>query len=140
MHHVICFYLQGGQTIQLQVKVIPGSSRTCVAGWLGKVLKVRVRPPAERGKANQAVEKTVSQALGVSGGCVRILKGLTSSRKVLEITGLSEAEVYERLPAAVGRRGIRVSAKSIEGLPLPSVSPGISRSGSVRSGVWKDFM
>ena len=98
MHHVICFYLQGGQTIQLQVKVIPGSSRTCVAGWLGKVLKVRVRPPAERGKANQAVEKTVSQALGVSGGCVRILKGLTSSRKVLEITGLSEAEVYERLP------------------------------------------
>jgi len=58
---------------------------------------VRVTAPAERGKANAAVEAVVAEALGVAAQCVRVVTGTTSPRKVVEITGLSEAEVYHRL-------------------------------------------
>lgn len=53
--------------------------------------------PAERGKANAAVEATVAEAVGVSKACVRVVAGHASPRKVIEIAGLSEAEVHDRL-------------------------------------------
>ena len=55
----------GGETIKIQVKVIPSSSRDAIAGWLGEALKVRVSAPPERGLANAAVETVVAAALGV---------------------------------------------------------------------------
>lgn len=81
----------------LQLKVVPGASRENVAGWLGDVLKVRVRAPAERGKANAAVERLVAEALGVALNAVRITAGRTSPRKTLEISGLSLAEIHAKL-------------------------------------------
>jgi hypothetical protein len=97
---------EGGATIKLRVKVIPGSSRNCVAGWLGETLKVRVTAVAERGRANAAVEETVAEALGVPGRCARVVAGRTSPRKLVEIVGLSESEVHRRLSrgAAIGPR------------------------------------
>ncbi len=85
------------QTVRLQIKVVPGSSRDGIAGWLGKTLKVRVSAPAERGKANAAAEKTVAEALGVPVACARIVRGTTSARKVVEISGLSRSEIHDRL-------------------------------------------
>lgn len=84
-------------SVRLQVKAVPGSSRDCLAGWLGDTLKVRVTAPAERGKANAAIESLVTEALGLPKGSARIVAGRTSARKVLEIAGLSEAEVYRCL-------------------------------------------
>ena len=86
---------------QLPIKVVPGASRDGVAGWLGETLKVRVAAPAERGRANAAVERILAEALGLSKECTRITRGKTSPRKVVEIIGLSESEVYRRL-AKVG--------------------------------------
>jgi uncharacterized protein len=83
--------------IRLQVKAIPGASRDCVVGWLGDTLKVRVTAPAERGKANAAIETIIAEALGLPRRCAQVVAGTTSPRKVVEITGLSEAEVYRRL-------------------------------------------
>ena len=88
----------GGHTaIKLRVKVVPASSRNCIAGWLGDTLKVRVTAPAEAGKANAAVEATVADALGLSRDAAHIVAGRTSQRKVLEIAGLSESDVHARL-------------------------------------------
>jgi uncharacterized protein (TIGR00251 family) len=84
-------------TIKLPIKVVPGSSRDCIAGWLGDTLKVRVRAPAERGKANAAVEEIVAKALGVPKARARIVAGNTSARKIIQISGLSEAEIQHRL-------------------------------------------
>ncbi len=84
-------------TVKLAIKVVPGSSRTCLAGWLGETLKVRVTAPAERGKANTAVEAVVSEALGIPRGRAQIVSGKASPRKLLEIAGLSQSEVYRRL-------------------------------------------
>jgi uncharacterized protein YggU (UPF0235/DUF167 family) len=69
-----------------------------VAGWLGDVLKVRVTAPAERGRANAAVEELLAAALGVPRESVRIVAGTASARKVAVISGLSETEARRRLP------------------------------------------
>lgn len=83
--------------MKLNIKVVPGASRDGIAGWLGDALKVRVAAPAEKGKANAAVEKIVAAALGVAPECVSITRGKASARKVIEITGLDEAELARRL-------------------------------------------
>ena len=85
------------QTVKLSIKVVPGSSRDAIAGWLGEALKVRVRAPAERGKANAAVERIVAEALGVPIQCARIVRGMTTARKIIEISGLPRSEVHHRL-------------------------------------------
>ena len=76
---------------------MPGSSRESIDGWIGEALKVRVTAPAERGKANAAVEKAVAAALGLPKGRARVVAGRTSTRKILEIDGLSDAEVHRRV-------------------------------------------
>ena len=83
--------------MKLRIKVVPGSSRDGLAGWLGDTLKVRVRAPAERGKANAAVEEIVAAALGVAPARARIVAGHASARKVIEVSGFSEAEIQDRL-------------------------------------------
>jgi uncharacterized protein YggU (UPF0235/DUF167 family) len=80
--------------------VVPGSSRDAIAGWLGDTLKVRVKAPAERGRANAAVEEILAGALGVPKECARIVAGRTSARKVVEIHGLAEPEIRRRLSRA----------------------------------------
>lgn len=87
-------------SFRLAVKVVPKSSRSGIAGWLGQSLRVRVAAPAERGKANAAVEKLIAKALGLSRGAVCIVAGKSSPRKVVQISGLSEAEIHRRLSAS----------------------------------------
>jgi len=82
---------------RLPIKVVPGSSKNCIAGWLGETLRIRVIAPPERGKANIAVEKIIAEALGVSNDSVNIVQGLTSARKVVEITGMAESDIRSRL-------------------------------------------
>ena len=88
----------------MPIKVVPASSRNCIAGWLGETLKVRVTAPAERGKANLAVETIIAETLEVSRECIRVVAGQTSARKTVEIIGLSESEVYLRLSKVSGRQ------------------------------------
>ena len=56
-----------------------------------------MRAPAEGGKANAAAEKLVAGALDLPKGSAVIVKGRTSARKVIEITGLPEAEIRRRI-------------------------------------------
>ena len=87
-------------SFKLAIKVVPGSSRSGIVGWLGDTLKVRVTAPPERGKANAAVEALLRSALGLSGDATRIVSGGSSPRKVVEIVGLSEQEARRRLSDA----------------------------------------
>ena len=84
-------------TVRLPIKVVPGSSRDAVVGWMEDTLKVRVHAPAERGKANAAVERLVAAALAHPADCVRIVSGHTKARKTIEIADLSLDEIHARL-------------------------------------------
>jgi uncharacterized protein (TIGR00251 family) len=89
--------------MRLSVKVVPKASRDSIAGWLTDTLKITVRAPAEGGKANAAVEEILARTLAVPK-CARIIAGKTSSRKVVEISGLSESEIRRRLSTIAGER------------------------------------
>jgi hypothetical protein len=89
--------MTGDAAIRLKVKVVPGSSRDSIAGWLGDTLKVRVTAQPERGKANAAVEAAIAEVLGIPIKSARVIQGRTSPRKIVEVLGLSESDVYRRL-------------------------------------------
>jgi len=91
--------------VRLAVKVVPGASRGGLAGWLGDALKLRVTAPPERGRANAAVCALLAEMLSLPGGCVRVVGGHGSARKVVEIDRLSAAEVDARLGRPQHRTG-----------------------------------
>jgi uncharacterized protein (TIGR00251 family) len=83
--------------VKLSLKVVPGASRSGVAGRLGDMVKVKVTEQAEGGKANAAVVAVLAAALGVPGSDLKIVAGGKSPLKVVEIGSLSEKEVFARL-------------------------------------------
>jgi uncharacterized protein YggU (UPF0235/DUF167 family) len=94
-------WVMGAVSFKLAVKVVPGSSRSGIAGWLGDTLRVRVTASPERGKANKAVEALLSEVLALPSGGARIVAGESSPRKTVEIIGISESEIRRRLSDAV---------------------------------------
>lgn len=84
----------------LDVKVVPGASRTRVMGWLGEALKVAVAAPPEGGKANRAVCEVLAGVLGVPMGSVTVVSGLGHPRKRIRVEGLGREQVLQRLAAA----------------------------------------
>jgi len=85
--------------MKLKIKVVPKSSRNSIAGWMGDTLKVCVNAAPGKGKANLAAQDILAAALGLPKDKVRIVSGLTSARKLVEIGELSEAEIKQKLCA-----------------------------------------
>lgn len=83
--------------IELSVKVVPGASRTAVAGRWGNALKVAVAAPAEGGKANAAVIKLLAKLFGVKKGDIELTSGHTRPLKRLSIRGLTADRARARL-------------------------------------------
>ena len=84
--------------VRLVVKVAAAARRERIEGWLGEALKVSVRAPRERGKANRAVAALLRSALGTEP---TLLRGERAPRKVFRIDGLDEAEVRARIDRAI---------------------------------------
>jgi uncharacterized protein YggU (UPF0235/DUF167 family) len=76
-------------TTRLDVKVSPKASRNAVTGWMGEVLKISVTAVPERGKANDAVEQLLADALGLPRSAVTVVAGHTSKLKRVQIVGLT---------------------------------------------------
>ena len=81
----------------VNVKVVPGASRDRVVGRYGDGIKVQVSAPPEGGKANGAVVAVIAGVLGVKAGQVRIVRGHTQARKVVEVEGMDGADMLGRL-------------------------------------------
>lgn len=82
---------------RLRVKVVPGSSKSEISGWLGDMLKVRVTAPPEKGKANAALVLLLARSLGLSKKDLEVISGKTSQEKLVEVRGLSISQVRNRL-------------------------------------------
>ena len=76
----------GAWHIPLLVRAGAGSDR--VIGEHDGRLKVEVKAPPEKGKANQAVEALVADRLGVRKSAVSIVAGMTSRKKTVRIEGI----------------------------------------------------
>jgi len=81
----------------LKIKVVPGSSRNHIAGWLGESLKIRVTANPEKGKANDAVVTLLADTLKIPKQDITLSSGASSPRKVFKISGLSHSEIKTRL-------------------------------------------
>lgn len=80
------------------MRVTPRASRNEVAGFDAEgTLRVAVTSPPVDGEANAAVVEVVARRLGVPRGAVRVARGQTGRRKLLEVDGLDEATVRARL-------------------------------------------
>jgi len=73
---------------RFNVKVVPGSSRDQIVGWLGDALKIRVTAPPEKGKANEAVIDLLAEALGISSDDIEVVSGHSSPSKIIAINGM----------------------------------------------------
>lgn len=82
----------------------PGATHPGIAGVHGDALRVRVREPAERGRANRAVEALLAETLGVPRDAVAVASGTTGRAKRVRVTGVDAARVAERLSAALAQR------------------------------------
>ena len=74
------------------VKVHPRARRSAVTGRLGDAWKLDLTAPPAEGKANQECIRFVAELMGVPRARVRIVTGLTSRTKVVEIEGVTEEE------------------------------------------------
>ncbi len=89
----------GHSTLTLHIQ--PGAKKTEVTGLYGDALKIRLAAPPVDGKANAALIDFVAQRLGVLRSSVSLKSGLTSRRKVLEIS-VPVTDIRQRLLGASG--------------------------------------
>lgn len=91
----------------LGVKVVPGSRREEIVGWLGERLKVKVAAPPEDGRANEAVCRLIATTLGVGVRAVSVVSGHSRPEKTLRIEGVAAETLALRLGVADAGGGSR---------------------------------
>jgi len=84
---------------RVTVKVHPRARRSRIAGKLGDAYKLDLAAPPVDGKANQECIRFLADLAGVAASRVRIVLGLTSRTKVIEIEGVSHEELEGKLRA-----------------------------------------
>jgi uncharacterized protein YggU (UPF0235/DUF167 family) len=71
--------------MRVEIHVRPNASKTAVGGEHDGALVVRVTEPAEAGRATDAALAAVAKALRVRVGAVRLVRGATSRRKLVDV-------------------------------------------------------
>lgn len=85
-------------TLVLTLHVQPGARATEAAGRHGDALKLKIAAPAADNKANEALTTFLQRSLGLPRAAIRIAHGMSSRKKVIEITA-APAAVAARLRA-----------------------------------------
>ena len=82
---------------RITVKVHPRAKRTRIAGRVGDAYKLELAAPPTDGKANDECVRFLAEVAAVPRARVRIVLGLTSRTKVVEIEGMPQETLLERL-------------------------------------------
>lgn len=83
--------------VSFAVKVHPRARKNAVTGELGEALKVALTAPPAEGRANQALVEFLAELLQLPRASVTIAAGRSSRNKVVRISGLTAAQVGERI-------------------------------------------
>ena len=83
---------------RLSLKVVPGSSRDEIVGWLGDSLKVKVKAPPEKGRANEAVVALLAERLGIDASSIVVVSGHSSPAKVVAVDGMDDEAIRAAFP------------------------------------------
>jgi uncharacterized protein YggU (UPF0235/DUF167 family) len=82
---------------RLRLRIAPGSRRPGIAGRYGDGWKLRVAPPPEDGRANDAVVALIAEALELPRAAVSIVSGHAGRDKIVALDGIDPAEADRRL-------------------------------------------
>jgi uncharacterized protein len=85
--------------IRFSAVIQPRSSKNEVAGVYNNSLKIRLTSPPVDGAANKACVKFLAKWLGVSPSRVRIISGLSSKNKTIEISDMDKSIFQDTLVA-----------------------------------------
>jgi uncharacterized protein len=75
--------------ITLKIKVEPRSSRKGLSGVVGDAIKIKVNAPPVGGAANEELIEVLSEEFGIKKTSIKIIKGISSRNKVVEIEGVN---------------------------------------------------
>jgi uncharacterized protein (TIGR00251 family) len=87
-----------GPGARLRLRVSAGASRSRILGIHGGALKLSVKAPPERGRANREVRALVAGAFGLAPSDVEIVSGEASPDKVVRLP-VAPAEAARRWAA-----------------------------------------
>jgi uncharacterized protein (TIGR00251 family) len=82
---------------RIDVRVTPRGGRDTIVGWREGVLAVRIAAAPVEGAANAAMLKMIARRLGLPPSSVTLVSGARARIKVIEIAGMSEADVRSRI-------------------------------------------
>jgi uncharacterized protein (TIGR00251 family) len=84
----------------INIRVQPRASRNEVGTTdADGTLRIRVTAPPADGEANEAVLKLLAKHLGMPRSALTIVRGATARNKVVDIGGMSDANLKQRLEA-----------------------------------------
>jgi uncharacterized protein (TIGR00251 family) len=83
---------------RLLLKVQPRAKTTELSGRAGDTYRLRLNAPPVDGRANDECVRYLAELLGVPRARIRIVAGLTSRIKIIEIDGVTQAFLESRLP------------------------------------------
>jgi uncharacterized protein len=84
-----------GDAVRFSVRLQPRASATEVVGVQEGSLKIRVTAPPVDGMANDALIDFLSRSLGTAKRNVRIVSGLSSRTKLVEVRGVNLESVKQ---------------------------------------------
>ncbi len=95
-----------GPDVTLQIRVTPGAAKNEISGiWQGAEddtrLAVKVTAPPDKGKANAAIIKLLSTALGLPKSSISIIAGETSRLKTVALAG-DESDIVPAIKSLIG--------------------------------------
>lgn len=72
--------------MKVRIRVLPRSSKNEVVGEMADgTLKIKLTSPPVDGKANESLVKLLAEHYSVSKNKIKIVSGLTSKNKIIEI-------------------------------------------------------
>ncbi len=89
-----------GDRVLVDVTVSPGAKRDALLGEHDATVKLSLKSPAREGRANDAGIRFLAGALHLPRRDIQILRGASSRRKTLALTGADLADVRRRLLGA----------------------------------------
>jgi uncharacterized protein (TIGR00251 family) len=95
---------QTADGVRLRIRAAPRAKRTEIMGVQGGMIRIRLSAPPNNGAANEELIDFLARTLSVSRSAIQLRSGHASRSKVLQVTGVTSAEVEARLTRLLNRR------------------------------------
>lgn len=79
-----------------EVKAIPGAKKAGVCGEHGGALKVKIKSPPDKGRANEELALLLAELAGIRVSAVSIVRGEHSREKTVALAGCG-AETMDKI-------------------------------------------